>query len=381
MTDITILGCGITGMMTALAFAYNGVKVKVIEKSKDEDFPLDIRTTTFNIASKNFFDKIDIWQLLEEEAGILNEIYIVDNKSPKMLHLGNEDGKAKGYVLPNMFIKKSLYKALKSNPMIELFKGVDYGIPYQENEKIIIPLSKNNNIESDILLICEGRNSSIKEMFPAKIDKSYNQSALSFVVEHEKSHEGTAVEHFMTQGPFASLPMHDPHQSSIVWTESIDVANSYIKLPKEDLEMHLEERMGEYLGKVKIISEVQSFLLTARIAKKYYKGNIILVGDCAHSIHPLAGQGLNQGIKDIDSIVSIITKRLKLGLELDEIAFAEYEKSRSRDNFTMFLITDNLNRIFSHNIFPFASLRKLGLSIQNEFDILKKLSYKYGSGL
>jgi 2-octaprenyl-6-methoxyphenol hydroxylase len=377
VTDIAILGCGMTGMMTALAFANSGIKTSIIEQSTSEEFPLDVRTTTFNVASRHFFDKVGIWPLFAKEVGELKEIYIVDNKSPRMLHLDSLDGKSKGYVIPNMFIKESLYKAVKENPMIKLMKGVDYDIPYQENGKVII----NEKISSDILLVCEGRNSKLKEIFPAKIDKSYGQSALSFVVEHEKPHEGTAVEHFFTPGPFATLPMRAPCKSSIVWTESNEAANLFANLPKKELEMHLQERMGEFLGNVKIISDVQKFHLTARITKKYYQGNIILLGDSAHSIHPLAGQGLNQSIKDIDSIVSILTKRLQLGLELDTIAYAEYEKSRSRDNFTMFLITDNLNRIFSNNIFPFASLRKLGLSIQNEFPILKKFSYEYGSGV
>lgn len=377
MTDIAILGCGMTGMITALAFANSGIKTTIIEKSKSEKFPLDIRTTTFNIASRNFFDKVDIWRLLEKEAGDLNEIYIVDNKSPRMLHLDSDNGQEKGYVIPNMFIKESLYKAVKLHPMIKLMKGVDYDMPYQKNGNVII----NDDISTDILLVCEGRNTSLKQIFRAKIDKSYKQTVISFVAEHEKPHEGTAVEHFFTSGPFATLPMRNLHNSSIVWTEDNETADLFAQLPKKELEVHLQERMGEFLGKVKIISEVQKFFLTARVTKKYYQDNIVLVGDSAHSIHPLAGQGLNQGIKDIESIVSIISKRLRLGLELDVIAFEEYEKSRSKDNFTMFLITDNLNRIFSNNIFPFSSLRKLGLSIQNEFPILKKFAYEFGSGI
>ncbi len=377
MTDIVILGCGITGMMTALAFANQGIKTSIIEKSKSDKFPLDIRTTTFTIAAKNFLDKAGIWGLLEKEAGDLKEIYIIDNKSPRMLHLDSQNGLAKGYVAPNMFIKESLYEAVKSNKMIKLLKGVDYGLPHQEDSKVII----NDDISADILLVCEGRNSGFREIFPARVEKSYNQSGIVLVAEHQIPHEGTAVEHFMTSGPFATLPMSNPHHSSIVWTESNEVAAAYLKLPQKELEAHLQERMGEYLGKVKIISEVQAFPLSARIAKKYYEGNIVLVGDAAHAIHPLAGQGLNQGIKDIESITSIISRYLKLGLEIDGIAFAEYEKSRSMDNFAMFLITDNLNRIFSHNIFPVAGLRKLGLSIQNEIDVLKKFAYEYGSGI
>ncbi len=377
MVDIVILGCGITGMMTALAFANEGIKTSIIEKSKSEKFPLDVRTTTFTVTAKNYLTKTGIWPILEKEAGNLMEIYIVDNKSPRMLHLENENENPRGYVLPNMFIKEALYQAVKFHPMIEIKKGVDYDAPYQENEKVII----NNKISADILLVCEGRNSAFKEKFSAIVEKSYGQSAIVCVVQHEKSHEGCSVEHFMPSGPFATLPMRDIHTSSIVWTESSLVANEYIKLPKEELEMHLLERMGEFLGECKIISEVQAFHLSARVSKKYYEKNIILIGDAAHSIHPLAGQGLNQGIKDIESIVSIFSKYLGLGLELNSIAFTEYEKARYRDNFAMFLITDNLNRIFSNNIFPLNIIRKINLSIFNEIDWLKKRFSNYGSGI
>lgn len=364
MKKISIIGCGITGMMNALAFASKGIKTSIYEKSKSEKFPSDIRTTTFTKAAKSFMEEVGIWKLLEKESGYVKDIYIVDNKSPKMLHLPREDVGERGFVIPNDFIKKELYKAVKEHKLIDLHKGVEY------KEK-----------KDDIILICDGRQSKYAKKFEARIDKSYNQCAIVLVAEHELSHENVAVEHFMPKGPFASLPMKNPKYSSIVWTESDEVINIFKNMPKDNLEAHLQEKMGDFLGRVKIISDVQIFPLTAKLAKNYYKDNMVLVGDSAHAIHPLAGQGLNQGIKDIKALTEIFAKRLELGLDIDELAFEEYEKSRAFDNFTMFQMTDNLNRLFSNEIFPLGGLRKLGLAFLDEFAPLKKLISHYGSGL
>lgn len=368
-----------TGMMTALAFAYHGVKTSILERSASEKFPEDVRTTAFTMGSKRFLEEVGIWKLLETQAGSISDIYIVDNKSPRMLHLDSEEGESKGHIVPNMFIKDALYKAVKSHPLIEISKDVDYGIPYQDGDKVVIPLAEYE-IKSDLLLVCEGRGSALKDLFEYRVDKNYGQGCMVLVAEHEKDHEGCAVEHFMPSGPFATLPMHEPKMSSVVWTEKLEVAKLYSEMPKKELEIHLQERMGEFLGKVKIISNVQIFPLSARITKSYYKGNIVLVGDAAHSIHPLAGQGLNQGVKDIKELVGIVQKRLKLGLEIDDIALKEYEKKRARDNYSMYLLTDNLNRIFSNNILPLSIFRKFGLSLLNEFPTLKKKIGTYGSG-
>jgi 2-octaprenyl-6-methoxyphenol hydroxylase len=267
-----------------------------------------------------------------------------------------------GYILKNDFLKERLYAAVLKEKLITLNKGVDIE-------------------QNGLILVCEGRSSPFKDLFKIRINKDYSQSAIVLVAQHDKAHEGTAVEHFMTSGPFATLPMKDPHQSSVVWTEKHEIAALYKKMPLEHLTEHLQEKFGEFLGKVKIVSNVQTFPLSAYITENYVKDNIVLVGDIAHAIHPLAGQGLNQGIKDIEELTNIINKCLKNGLEVDKLTLKEYENARIRDNYNMFLLTDNINRIFSNDIKPLSFIRKLGMSILNEMGSMKHKIVSYGMGI
>lgn len=369
MTEIAILGCGITGMITALSLASKNIPSKIIEYHKTAKFPLDVRTTTFTKASKEYLEKVGIWKLFEKDSGFVEDIYIVDNKSPQMLHLDSKKNDPKGYVVENMMLKERLYDAVKDHPLIKIHRGISYDKLSQENDKVIIA----KNMSADVALICDGRGGKMKDQFEARFEKSYEQCAIVMECEHELEHENVAVEHFMPHGPFALLPMKNPHKSSVVWTEPSELKGTFEKMQKDVLTEHLQEKMGEFLGKAKIVSEVQIFPLSARIARNYYKGNLILVGDAAHAIHPLAGQGLNQGIKDIEALTEVFAKRINHGLEIDEIAYKEYENMRKMDNDGMFLMTDNINRIFSNNIFPLSIFRKLGLSVMNESSLLKRL--------
>jgi 2-octaprenyl-6-methoxyphenol hydroxylase len=369
VTDIAILGCGMTGMITALSFAAQNIPTKIIEYHKGEKFPPDVRTTTFTKLAKDFLEKVGIWEIVQEEAGFVNDIYIVDNKSPQMLHLSSKKNEPKGYVLRNMLIKEKLYKAVKNHPLIEIHRGISYDGLEEKDGKIII----SNDLKFDVALVCDGRGGKIKDRFSAKFDKSYAQCAIVMECQHELGHENVAVEHFMPKGPFALLPMQDPYMSSVVWTEALELKNTFEKMPKDLLTQHLQEKMGEFLGKVTIVSDVQIFPLSARIANNYYQGNLLLVGDAAHAIHPLAGQGLNQGIKDIETLTEIFAKRINHGLEIDELAYMEYENARKLDNRAVFCLTDNINRIFSNEIFPLSVFRKLSLSIMNESSLLKRL--------
>lgn len=369
MADIAILGCGMTGMITALSLAAENIPSKIIEFHKGEKFPLDIRTTTFTKASKEYLEKAGIWELVDNDSADVNDIYIVDNKSPQMLHLSSKKGDPKGYLVKNMVLKERLLEAVKKHPLIEIYRGISYDDLTEENGKIII----SKDIRADVALICDGRGGKLKDRFHAKFDKSYKQCAIVMECRHEFGHENTALEHFMPKGPFALLPMPDPHMSSVVWTEPIELLNTFKQMPKELITQHLQEKMGEFLGKVEIESEVQIFPLSARIASEYYQGNLLLIGDAAHAIHPLAGQGLNQGIKDIEALARIFAQRLNHGLDLDELAYQEYANARKLDNKAMFLMTDNINRIFSNDIFPLSMFRKLSLSMMNESSLLKRL--------
>ena len=365
--NVEIIGSGLTGMIMALSLAYRGIPSTILERSTSNIFPKDVRTTAFTSHTKQFLESVGIWDFIAEEASLIKDIYVVDNKSPRILHMGQDEAQVEaiGYILRNDFLKARLYEAVLKEKLIELKKG------YTTSEVMPSPLT----------IICEGRTSPFKDLFKPCINKDYGQSAIVLVAHHEKAHEGTAVEHFMPSGPFATLPMKDPYQSSVVWTEKHEIAALYKQMPIENLTAHLQEKFGEFLGQVKIISKVQTFPLSAYITENYVKDNIVLVGDIAHAIHPLAGQGLNQGIKDIEELTNIIDKRLKNGLEVDKIALAEYENARIRDNYNMFLLTDNINRVFSNDIKALAFVRRLGMSILNEMGSMKHKIVSYGMGI
>lgn len=368
MTEIVILGAGLSGEITALAFAAKGIKTTILEKTS-LDFPKDIRTTALTNFSKNFLSTIGVWESLESYVADIKDVYIVDDFSPKMIHLFDqkEEYDALGYMIENGDFRRVIHSLAISNDLIEIKTSVDYKL-----ENGILKVG-DNETRPDLVIISDGRNSEARRNhFTDIFCKSYNQSAIIFNMKHEKPHENTAVEHFMPRGPFAILPLVNQHESGIVWTENTDVAEIYKNMDKAELTAYLKERVGDSLGNIEISSAVSTYPLIARVTKDYYKDNMVLIADSAHIVHPLAGQGLNQGIKDIESLISIISRNIAVGLKVDSSALDEYQRSRSFDNYLMYRITDNLNRIFSNKIPVISEFRKIGLSIIDKFPRLKK---------
>ncbi|MBP7189793.1 MAG: FAD-dependent monooxygenase [Rickettsiaceae bacterium] len=368
MKNIIILGAGLAGEITALAFASNGIKTTILEKTS-LSFPKDIRTTALTNFSKKFLSTIGIWKELKKHIANIKDVYVVDDFSPRMIHLSDQrdEYEALGYMIENGNFRNVIHNLAMSNELIEVKTSVDYKL---EDGTITIG---DNKTKPDLVIISDGRNSEARRNhFTDRFSKSYNQSAIIFNIKHEKPHDNTAIEHFMPRGPFAILPLVNPYESGIVWTESPEVAAIYKEMPKKELTEYLKERVGEFLGNIEISSDVSTYPLIARITKNYYKDNMVLIADSAHIVHPLAGQGLNQGIKDIESLVSIISRNLSVGLKIDSSSLAEYERSRTLDNYSMYLITDNLNRIFSNKIPIISELRKIGLSLIDKFPTLKK---------
>lgn len=375
MKNIVILGAGLSGEITALAFASKGFKTLLLEAS-DLKFPKDGRTTALTNFSKNFLNEIGAWSSLEPYVSCIKDIYIADDFAPRMIHLSESKNNypALGFMIENYNLREALHKLVISNPLITLKTLVSYELLDSGLQGEAILQMGDEKITADLIIVCDGRNSKIrKEYFVDSFNKDYQQSALTFNVEHEKQHENTAVEHFMNRGPFAILPLKSQYQSAIVWTEKTELASIYKEMTAEELLPHLQKRFGNFLGGVKIISPIQSYPLSARITKNYYNNKLVLVADAAHNIHPLAGQGLNQGIKDIESLVSIAARNYLVGLEFDKLAAEEYERSRKVDNYAMFLVTDNLNRIFSNRVPVLRGLRKVGLAIIDRIPALKKI--------
>lgn len=369
--DKVIVGCGLSGMLTAIAFAKKGIETTIFESKsvKSLGFFNDIRTTALTPYSKDFLSSIDIRQELEEFVSHMKDVYVVDNKAPEILELKNDS--SLGYVVQNNDFKKILLSKIINNPLITLVDNKEYQEVISHDEHSIIKFDDKTYVKCNLLIVCDGANSKVRShYFANEIEKPY-QTALVFNIKHEKPHENCAMEHFLPLGPFALLPMKDQHSSSVIWSTSSDQAALIMQLPIEEVRFLTQRNAGNSLGKITIDSEVNGFPLKARIANRYFHNKIVLIADSAHVVHPLAGQGLNQGIKDIESLISVVSNNLPL---------SEYQKLRQTDNFIMYKLTDELNNIFSNHSKSLRHLRQIGFKAINNFKPIKNLITSYAMG-
>lgn len=379
--NITILGCGISGMITALRLARQQFSVQIIEQRaiNDPNFFQDPRSTALTASSQKFFTKLGIWSKIAQLAGNINDIYVVDNKSPRMLHFGAfalEKGEIMGYLVQNVKFKKLLFDLVTTNPYISIQDQTSYLLEKNTPQGCSFLLNGKLRHQCDLAIICDGKNSVLKkDFFSKQIDKSYRQYALTFDVKHQLPHEGTAIEHFLPTGPFAILPLKEPYHSSIVWTMDPILKKLITELDKNDFKQLVEANFGPFLGKIQLEEKMNFFPLSAYLTKNYFNKSLLLIADTAHIIHPLAGQGLNQGIKDIDCLANLLAE-----YGLSNYSLSEYERLRKTDNLHMFEITDQLNRVFSsHN--PYLRLaRKAGFLAIEKIPLLKKYLIKYAMG-
>jgi 2-octaprenyl-6-methoxyphenol hydroxylase len=379
--NIIILGCGLSGMITALALAKYNISTTIIEakSTSDDNFFDDIRTTAINSASKEFCDKIGVWRELSKLCGLINDIYVVDNKAPEILHFAansTPENKIMGYLVENTEFKKCLYNLVQENKFINILDNINYQEIINHPDYCQLTLSNNTQMFCKLLIVCDSRNSKAKNLFFSNdIEEDYNQKAITFIVEHEKNHEGSAIEHFLPKGPFAILPLKIPNRSSIVWTVPKDYTSALLNLPEDEFTYLVQENFGPFLGKIQIRSRTAAFPLKAYTVTKYYNKSIALVADTAHVIHPLAGQGLNQGVKDIDCLSSLIATEGVTSSTLDT-----YQKQRKQDNENMLLITDTINSIFSSNSRILHGARQAAFKTIETLPSFKKILIKYAMG-
>lgn len=444
---VTILGCGYSGMISAIALANQGVSITIIENASidNEAFFDDPRTLAITATSKRFMQQIAIWDKIKGLCAPINDIYVVDNKSPQMIHFETQDitdDEFMGYMCLNAEFKKSLVEIVKNNPNIIVIDKACYGKIENSNSACAIEVIENrdgggdNNaevklgssvagntrkIKSDIIIACDGKRSKAKrDFFSTKIEKDYYQKAFTFTVTHEKPHEGTAVEHFINSGPFASLPLRWPNRSSVVLSVENKKAEAIENLSTREFSHFVQDKFGEFLGKVtidviredkeaasKIVKDYfRSFPLTANITNSYVNKRVLLIADSAHTIHPLAGQGLNQGIKDIKALYELLNKEniQKLSFpardlqasgakEAEQVASSgqdgkdylssllkQYERSRKTDNHHMFEITDTINAVFSNNSQLMEKARNVSFDMIEKFPPFKRALVKYAMG-
>ncbi len=383
--DIIIIGGGFSGLTAALSLAKANpnIKIALLEKSDiiKQDKKRDGRAFAISQSSLKVFEKIGISENIKPFAGVIEDIKIVDGNSPFYLHFdGNKS--AFGLVIENYHIHNALRdKALQQNNL-EIICPNFYQEIIFEDDKVSVTLDNQRIIFAKLLLACDGRFSSLREKFHIKtFQKSYQQTALVFNISHSLAHQNVALEKFVPDGPFAVLPMKNNLESSIVWTVKSDKAETILQMDEENFLAQLQKLVGNYLGKIKVSNAPFKYNLDLIVADKFYYQRMILVGDAAHGIHPIAGQGFNLGIDDIKVLTDLVKEYFECGLDIgSQTLLQKYNYVRKISTYKMAGATDGLNSLFSNRSKILKAIRNSGLVVVEKLPVLKKFFIKNAGG-
>jgi 2-octaprenyl-6-methoxyphenol hydroxylase len=389
--DVAIVGGGLSGTTFAATLGNAGLKVALIERlapSALEAPAYDGRTTAITYGSRRILEAAGIWAGMAEHACPINDIRVADGFSPLFLHFDSREvGDAPlGSILENGVIRRALHHRLGELPSVSHIAPASVTGIDGSGAVARITLADGGNISADLIVGADGRESFVRKTAGIEtVGWKYGQTAIVTVMGHELPHDNVAVENFLPAGPFAILPMNDTpdgvHRSSIVWSERDDAAPLYAALKQRPFDAELQRRAGDWLGRVWEIGPRFVHPLQLKHARRYIAPRIALIADAAHVIHPIAGQGLNLGMRDIGLLAELLIDRSRLGLDLgDPELLAEYERRRRPDNLAFSATTDVLDRLFSNAIPPIRLARRLGLGAVNQVPPLRRFFMRRAMG-
>jgi len=388
--DVIIGGGGMVGLTLGLALAQGGLKVVVCDpmpKTAVLDAKFDGRVTAIAYAAARMYPALGVWDQLAPDAQPIEDILVTDGAperapSPFSLHFdGSEAGTPLGHIAENRHIRAALFAAVEKAPNLELISPAALSDLVADTHAITANLSNGETITARLAVAADGRDSAMREhMNIGVVGWSYPQVGIVATVEHEKPHNGVAYEHFLPAGPFAILPMTG-NRSSLVWTERETLTPRMMKLPDAEFDEEIASRFGAHLGRTKATGPRWSYPLKFHLARAYVKPRFALVGDAAHGIHPIAGQGLNLGLKDAAALAEIILDAARLGLDFGQLDILQrYERWRRFDSFTLAAATDALTRLFSNDIAPLRFVRDLGMGIIDQIGPARRFFMRHAGG-
>jgi 2-octaprenyl-6-methoxyphenol hydroxylase len=389
--DVVISGGGMVGLPLGLALAKGGLKTLVVDNqppSRVLEPEFDGRVSALAYASVRMLAALGVWERLEVHAQPIHEILVTDGAvgkpaSPFSLHFDAEEigARALGHIAENRHIRASLYEAVARVPNLELVAPASVKSLAVESGYAKVTLANGEEIGAALVIAADGRESRLRsEMEIGVIGWSYPQTGIVATVEHERPHNGVAYEHFLPSGPFAILPMTG-NRSSLVWTEAKTKAPALLALDEVGFNDELARRFGSHLGQTRSAGPRWSYPLSFHLAREFVRPRFALAGDCAHGIHPIAGQGLNLGLKDAAALAEVLLDAGRLGRDIGALdTLKRYERWRRFDAFTLAASTDALNRLFSNDIAPLRHLRDIGLGIVDAIGPARRFFMRHAGG-
>ncbi len=390
--DILIVGGGLNGPALALAAAQTGHRVLVIDALAEKvrrNARFDGRAYALALASQRLLSAIGIWPLVDEHAQPMLEIKVTDGHagagpSPFLLHFDHaeiEEGPM-GYMVEDRHLRRAFLDAMQNEKNITSIDGVSVVAQEVGPTGVTVTLSDGSHKTARVLVGSDGRKSGTATRAGIKrIGWDYGQTALVCAIEHEKPHGGIAHQFFMPAGPLAILPLTG-NRSAIVWSERDDIAREVNAMDDPTYLATLRPRVGDFLGQIALCGDRFSYPLSLTLADQFAVDRVALIGDAAHGVHPIAGQGLNSGLRDVAALAEVLAEASRRGEDIGSIAVLErYQQWRRFDSITLAVATDAFNRLFSNDN-PLLRLgRNLGMGLVNKVPELRRGFIREAAGL
>lgn len=394
--DVCIVGAGPVGATLACRLAKEGIRVAIIDRAdlppmEHPDF--DGRAYAIAAGPKKLLEEAGVWEVLPLESCPIEDILVTDGRpgepaSSLFLEFTRDDASQPfGWMVEARALRVALNETLHTQPNLTVLAPAEATVERQA-DGATVRLHDGRTFRASVVVAADGRKSRLRSQAGIPLTKlSYGQTAIVCAVAHEFPHDNGALEHFLPAGPFAQLPMtgteSHPYLSAIVWSDKDGVAERFAALPDEVFAREIERRMGNTrLGKVTPVGRRWTYPLSAQYAQRYTDTRLLLVGDAAHGIHPIAGQGLNLGFRDIIALSDIMITAHAKGEDLGGPALLARYQARCRPaNMLMLAATDTLDRLFSNNNPVIRLARDLGIAGVNRFPKLRKAFVRHAMGI
>jgi 2-octaprenyl-6-methoxyphenol hydroxylase len=392
-TDILIAGGGLNGPALALALAQGGLSVTVVDARPAParaEAGFDGRAYALAIASKRLLTMIDIWQKVGDLAQPINRIKASDGlagQGPAPFFLTFDAAEIEegpmGFLLEDRHLYAAFLAALRDAPQITLLSGETVTGQDVAANGVTVTLASGRTLTARLLIGCDGRGSGTATRAGIRrVGWGYGQTALVTAIRHEKDHEGTAHQFFMPEGPLAILPLKGGHHSSIVWSETEQNAARIHALPDNQYLEALRPRFGDFLGDIALAGDRFTYPLSLSLAERFVAPRVALVGDAAHGVHPIAGQGLNLGLRDVAALAQVVIEAARRGEDIGSpVTLDAYQRWRRFDSTALALGMDTVNRLFSNDNPILRAGRDIGLGVVNALPGLRRRFIRQAAGL
>lgn len=384
--DIVIAGASFAGLALAKALSVasqGGFKIAILDRveafTPNGPARPDARAFALSASSRYLLERIDVWPQISADVQPVEKIQITDSPldagvRPVLLSWENvlASGDPASYIVPADTVLRALADSVDRDPTLTVMRPVTISSTEVKDRDHIITLDGGRFLSAKLVVAADGQNSILRTMMGIDVVRwAYDQRGIVTTIAHKKPHQATAIQHFLPAGPFAILPLTG-NRSCITWSETTSEAERIVAGDDTQFADELDQRLAGRVGSFEVVGPRQSWPLSMHLARAYIADRFALIGDAAHGVHPLAGQGLNLGLRDVAALVDVVVEGAGLGLDIGrQDVLQRYERWRRSDTALSAASFDGINRLFSNDITLLRSLREVGLGTVDRLQGLK----------